>query len=367
MEVYYAPVLFTLWALIAQIRRNRQIEITVLAVGAGAIALIAGLRWYSGVDYAPYVEMYNDNPLLSDLNRDSISGLYGEAGYLALTAVFKTLGLEFVLLAFACALSSLLLKSIVVYKLSRHASLALCLYLCLHFITIEFIQMRWAVATALLALGFCYQYMRKYKAAVLCFALSLVFHYYSPLFWGVAVLVTMKGYRRFYLLFLVSILAAVFLKIDYVSQFLISDSDIYVLTRITRYATGPDTPVGALSYVKLVMYPVIYIFCVWLRPSYPWKTDGLNLFLFKLSLVSLSVTLAVSFIPVLHARATVIADFFAIIWIVNALDRALSGGARTVAFAGLGALYCTWYLIDMSNYVNAGRLFEYHTWLTALP
>jgi hypothetical protein len=367
MEAYYAVVVLTLWALIAQVGGNRRVERMVLAAAAGTIALIAGLRWYSDIDFEPYAQMYSDNPALSELSRESVSRLYGEAGFLALTAVFKTLGSEFVLLAFACALTSLLLKSVSLFRLSKHASLALCLYLCLHFVTIEFIQMRWAVASAWLALGFSFQYLRKFKAAFLCFALALAFHYFSAVFWIVALLVTMKGHRRFYVMLAVSLLAALLLKLEHVAGFLVSDSSVYVLERINRYATNPNAPLGVLSFAKLLMYPAIYAACVWFRPAYAWKEDGLNMFLFKLSSVLISLTLAVTFIPILHQRASVLADFFALIWILNALHCALSAGARSFAFAGLGALYCAWYVVDVSNYVNAGRLFPYQTWLTRLP
>jgi hypothetical protein len=302
--------------------------------------------------------------VLSQFNQESITPLYGETGYLFLSAIFKTLGSGFFLLAFACALCSMFLKSTVVRKMSGQASLAMCLYLCLNFITIEFIQMRWAVATGLLSLGFCFQYLQKYKAALLCFVLPLAFSYFSVVFWVVALLVTLKGYKRFYVLFFVSLLAALLLKIDYLRGLLISDSDIYVLTRLTRYASDPDSHIGLFSLAKLAMYPAIYALCVWYRPSYPWRTDRLNLFLFKLSFAALSVTLFVTFLPILHARATVIADFFSIIWILNAMDKALDSEARLVSFGVLGAFFGAWYLIDLSNYIRAGYLYSYHTWLT---
>jgi hypothetical protein len=365
MAVYFAPLIFLLWALIAQIRRNKQADIRALAVCTFAIILIAGSRWYSDVDYEPYADMYDDNPVLSEFNQESITPLYGEAGYLFLSAIFKTLGSRFFLLAFACSVCSLFLKSTVVRKLSGQASLAMCLYLCIHFITIEFIQLRWAVATALISLGFCFQYLQKYKTALLCFALPLAFSYFSVLFWIVAFLVTLKGYKRFYLLFLVSLLGALLLRIDYLRGFLVSDSDIYVLSRLTRYASDQLSHIGLFSIAKLVMYPAIYALCVWYRPSYPWKTDRLNLFLFKLSFSAISVTLLVTFIPILHARATVIADFFSIVWVLNAMDKALDRETRFVSFGVLSALFAAWYSVDLLNNVRSGYLTEYHTWLTA--
>jgi hypothetical protein len=364
MVVYFAPLFFLAWALIAQIRRNKQADMRVLAMCAITIILIAGLRRYSDIDYEPYVDMYDDNPVLSDFNQESITPLYGEAGYLFVSAIFKTLGSEFFLLAFACAAASLTLKATALQKLSGQASLAIGLYLCLHFITIEFTQMRWAVATALLSLGFCLQYLKKYKMSLLCFLLAPAFSYFSVAFWIVPLIVRLKGYRQFYLLFLASLLSAVLLKMDSVRSLLISDSDLYVLTRLTRYASDPDSHIGFLSLVKLAMYPALYALCVWYRPSYSWETDKLNLFLFKISLTTLSLTLLVTFLPVLHARATVIADFFSIIWILNAMDKALGQGARSAAFAVLSSFFAAWYLIDLSNGLHAGYLSTYHSWLT---
>ena len=179
MAVYSAPLLFLVWALIAQIRGNKHADLRALAVCTFAMVLIVGLRWNSDADYEGYSDLYNDTPVLNQFNQESIAPLFGEAGYLFISAAFRTLGSGFFLLAFACALSSLFLKSAVVRNLSEQASLAMCLYLCLHFITIEFIQMRWAVAAGLLSLGFCFQYLQKYKAAVLCFVLAPAFHYYS--------------------------------------------------------------------------------------------------------------------------------------------------------------------------------------------
>jgi hypothetical protein len=366
MVVYFAPLFFLLWALIAQIRRNKRADMRALTVCTFGIVLICGSRWYSDIDYEPYVDLYNDTPVLSEFNQESITPLYGEAGYLFLSSIFRTLGSGFLFLAFGCALASVFLKSTVIQKLSGQASLAMCLYLCLHFITIEFIQMRWAIATGLLSMGFCFQYLQRYKISVLCFALAPAFQYFSLLFWIVALLVTLKGYKRFYLLFVASFLGALLLKIDYLSQFLISDSDIYIFTRLTRYADDPLSHIGLLSLAKLVMYPAIYTLCVWYRPSYPWKTDKLNLFLFRLSLVALSVTLLVTFLPILHFRATVIADFFSIIWVLNAMDKALDKEARMVSFAFLGILFAAWYLVDLSNNIKGRFLSEYHTWLTAL-
>lgn len=363
MDVYFTPVLLTFVALVVQIRRNRQLDHLALAASAAIIGLVAGLRWYADVDYEMYVMMFDDNPLLSEFNQESIARLYGEPGYLLVTAVFKTLGSEFFLLALACALASVLLKAFVVSRFTPHASLAFALYLCMHFVTIEFIQMRWAVATGVIALGFYFQFRRMRWACVLAFLVSLAFHYYSVAFWVVALVVAMKGHRRFYVLFAASAVAALLLNGEVLAELLVTDSKIYVLQRLARYATLSDAPVGVFTYAKLSMYPAIYALCVWARPDYPWRDDETNVFLGKVSMASLSLTVLVTFIPALALRATVVADLFAIMWVINAIRVAWSPGVRSVAFAGLAALYCAWFLIDVRNYILANRVYEYQTWL----
>jgi hypothetical protein len=364
--IYFAPLFFLLWALIAQVRRNRQVDTRALVACTFVIVLIAGLRWDSDVDYEPYTELYDDTPALSEFTQESATSLPTESGYLLFSSTFKTVGSEFFVLAFACALISLVSKAIAARALSAHASLALCLYLCLHFITTEFIQMRWAVATGLLCLGFCFQYLQKYKFAVLCFLLAPAFQYFSLFFWVVALLVALEGYERFYLAFAVSFLGALFLKVEYFRNLLLSDSDIYIMTRLSSYVFNPETSVGILSLAKLLLFPAIYMLCVRYRPSYPWRTDRLNLFLFKLSLISLSATLLMTFLPILHFRATVIADFFSIIWVLNAMDKAFDAGRAAASYAFVSVLFCVWYLVDLSNYMHSGFLMQYHTWLTAV-
>jgi len=366
MAIYYAPLILTLAALTAQVSRSRQVDRGVLLASSFAVAMIAGLRWYADVDYAGYVEMFEDTPPLHRFSSESIAGLYGEPAYLLLNSIFKSLGWDFFLLAMVGALASMALKTFVAFRISRHASLAIALYLCVHFITIEFIQMRWAVATGFITLAYYALYRGKTAHAVLALAMAVCFHYFSLVFCVAAPLVRAEGYRRFQLMFVGSLLAAAFLSLETVAPLLVNESDAYLLSRITRYASDLLSTVGMLSYAKLLMYPTLYLLCVRQRPSFDWKGDPLNAFLYKASLVSISLTLALSFIPIMHHRATVVADFFSILWILNASHIALSAGVRAVAWAGLVVLFSTWHVLDVGNYLAAGRLYEYRAWLTTL-
>ena len=366
MEIYYAPLVLTLAALTAQVARNRQIDLGTLACCAFAVASIAGLRWYADVDYAGYVDLYDDTPPLGRFNATSIAGLYGEPSYLFITSIFRALGLEFFVLALAISTLSILLKTFVVSRMSTNASLAVALYLCLHFVTIEFIQMRWAIATGFISLAFYLQYRHKPIPSLVSFALAVCFHYYSLVFVGAALIIRMNGYRRFQVLFALVAAGALLLPFDRLAPFLVTDSDLYLLTRLARYAGDEFSTVGLFSYAKAFMYPTIYLLCVWYRPAYPWQDDPRNVFLLKVTLVSLSITLALSFIPIMHHRATVVADIFGILWVLNAIQIAFAAGLRVFAWTGLVLLFSAWHVMDVRNYLAAQRLYEYQTWTNEL-
>lgn len=364
MDVYLAPIVCAIGAWIVQIRRNRQLDLLALAGISLLIILVIGLRYYADIDYPLYVEMYHDNPTLGGFTPSAITALYGEPGYLFITAVFKSLDTGFGIMTLACAIVAITLKAITLARFSRHASLALCGYLCIHFQTNEFIQLRWAVATGLIVLGFSYEYRRQFAKAALCFVTAITIHYFSVVFALLALILPwVDGHKRFYFLFGISVALAVVLKNDTLAPLLSFNSNIYVLARIARYAENPASPLGLFSFAKLAMYVIIYAACVRWRPAYPWRQDPLNVFLFKLALLSICLTFAVTFQPVLHYRATVIADFFAIVLVLNALSIACERRIRVLAFAGLTALFATWYLFDLRNNVAGGRLLDFHTWV----
>ena len=140
MTIYLLPIILTGLAYATSLWRIASIDRTVLLFSTVVAALFAGLRWNSDVDYLGYLEIYTDTPNLSDFRAETIYDLYGEPAYLLLNSILKSVGVEFYFVTMICAFSSLALKSYVSAKMSKRASLGICLYLCIHFLTIEFIQ-----------------------------------------------------------------------------------------------------------------------------------------------------------------------------------------------------------------------------------
>lgn len=366
MLVYALPLILTGWAAVAQMHDSRRIDNITLLGAVVSVSLLVGLRWYAEVDFRGYVEMFEQTPLLDAFTPEAIAPLYGEPGYLFLSSIFKTLGLGFPLLVLLCALLSIALKATVVRGMAHNAGLALCLYLCFHFVTIEFIQMRWAVATSLIALAFYYQYMGRIWIALVMMLLATGFHYFSALYFVVMILVAGRGHRRYYALLVLSALFPLVLDPSVFERFISEGSEIYVVKRIVRYLLDPQSQVGLFSYAKMLMYPVVIAFFHTLMPRDVWKKDRLLDFLFKLAFITLAISLASTVVPIFHYRAVVVADFFALMLLLHAARIALPHTARVAFCSGLGILAALWYSLDVMNYINADRLYEFRTWLYAV-
>jgi hypothetical protein len=256
--VYAFPALLAVLAYVVYLTGDRRRDGQLVLVTSILVVLISGLRWGSDADFLDYLGMFEETPTLRHFSPDSIQGIYGEPGYLLLNSAFRSLSLDFFVLTLACALLSISVKALVSLKLSRQASLTLALYLCIHFITIEFIQIRWAVASSLLILALYLQFRRKLWAAALCFLGAVGFHYFSVVFLLVGLLLEVRGAKAFFGLVLLLGVSGFALGPVLSTTGLIAGSEAYVVERALRYLSEELSSIGALSYLKLAAYVGIY-------------------------------------------------------------------------------------------------------------
>jgi hypothetical protein len=336
----------------------------VLTITTLATIAISGLRWASDVDHLEYAAMFAETPELINFNQESISDLHGEPGYLLVSAILKSLGIDFVVLSVACAVFAIGAKAWVARRFSPNASLALCLYLCIHFITIEFIQIRWAVASAIIALAIYHQFNRRLFAAAALLALATTFHYFAALFVLVCLLAEVRRASYFYALVALTSLVGMLLAMGGTVMPEASESNLYVVKRIFRYLIDPLSDVGMLSYAKLAMFPLTYAL---LAKCFPSVTKvPVTDFLRRITFASIAATLLLSFVPLMHFRAVVLADFFGLLLMVRMLDGRIGQLARFGILAIFSVLYAVWYVLDIGNYIAADRLYEYRSWLQFL-
>ncbi len=364
MAIYYFVLPLLSLSLIASLVRSRDMGSMVLTITTLATIAISGLRWASDVDHLDYADMFAETPLLANFNQESISDLHGEPGYLLVSSILKSLGVDFVVLSVACAVFAIGAKAWVARRFSPSASLALCLYLCIHFVTIEFIQIRWAVASAIIALAIYHQFNRRLFAAAALLALATTFHYFSALFVLVCLMAEVRKASFFYALVVLTSLSGVLLATGGTILPEAAESNLYVVKRTLRYLTDPLSDVGLLSYAKLAMFPLTYAL---LSKYFPSVTKvPVTDFLRRITFASIAATLLLSFVPLMHFRAVVLADFFGLLLIMRMLDGRVGQLARYVILVIFSVLYAVWYVLDVGNYISADRLYEYRSWLQFL-
>jgi hypothetical protein len=361
MAVYYFVLAILPLALISSVVRERSVAMLGLIITAAVTIVVSALRWMSDVDHPDYAAMFEENPNLDNFNYESIADLYGEPGYLLLSAIFKSLDFHFAALSAFCVIFSLAAKAWVVWRFTRAAALALSLYLCVHFITIEFIQIRWAVASSLIALAIYFQFGRRLMLAALLLCVATSFHYFSAAFVFVCLIAEIRSFRVFNAVVIAFSVTGFLLARDASISFANIDSELYVIRRTFRYLAEPLSDVGVLSYARLLMVPVAFQVIAFRDPA--WRLSPTTEFLRRISYASIALTMLLSLVPIMHFRAVVLADIFSMALIVRSLESNRKNPEVIASLSVIIILYVIWYVMDISNYINADRLYAYKSWL----
>lgn len=364
MYVYFAPIAMAFLSILVNLLNERRADLLLLSFIVLYVVTISGFRYFSDIDYVPYLGLYQETPKLADLRIDDVRILYGEPGYLFFTSLMKSANAQFFVVTFLASLVSIVGKSFVAFKLVRNASFVVAIYLCLSFITIEFIQIRWAIATGFLSLAYYFLYNERRKGALLFFIAATAFHYFSLLFLILSYAVRVRGRQKYYAMLALAFAFSITAKFSDLSFYYEADTDIYLITRFLRYLNDPLSNVGTFSYLKILFYAVtVYSLGKLKDCDVNIDTDKKFIFLFRSSFVFLSAALVVSIIPIFFFRMMVMADLFSILLIAYMVTR-----IRTVAFKMtyvylITILFSVWCYVDVLNYSNANRLFHYETWL----
>lgn len=364
MTAYHLLLLLGPLALLGSATKARSVHLALLTLAVIVAVAFCGLRWNADVDYEGYAELFAETPTLGSFTPETVSELYGEPGYLLLGSLLRSAEIGFFALTFLCAAFAIAVKAFVIQRFVRSAALVLFLYLCIHFITIEFIQIRWAVASALIALAFSFQYQRRLVPTLLCLGTAFSFHYFSIVFFVVAALLEIRRESHLYLLLgglgaLGALVAWRGIEIP-----LGLEADAYILQRAIRYITDTLSTVGLMSYLKVSVYPFAYLALTAGKPQLH-ADPGLR-FLRRLSLVSVAFTLALSIVPVMHHRTVVLADLFSLMLLVRVVELRFAAVERLALMATLCIPFATWFLLDIGANFTANTLYEYTTWIPLL-
>lgn len=359
MIIYYFPIFATLIALLTLNFKNTKVFFAYCIFIF--MIIFVGLRYFSDVDYEPYYELFDTTPSLFNLNLHELSVLYGEPGYLLVSALFKSFGLGFVSVALFSVILAVYLKLKILSAITGQYILAFTLYLAIHFVTIEFIQLRWAVASGFIVAALYNILKGNKKFALIMLILATSFHYFSLIFLPMFIFRKLSA-RTVNAIFITSFLAAMFYKFVGFSFIYIADTNIYIIKRFLRYLNDPESSVGIFSFSRLILY---YVTFVLIRKFVRRDADEQYYDLDKMSLLLLSISLFLSFIPLMYFRAVNIADLFCIATILYQFEKN-KNGYTLLYLVVLVVLFCTWNILDVQNNYNAGYIFEYKNWLETI-
>lgn len=367
--VYMLPAVFSGLSSVFSVFLNKKINLFFLIVFSISIVFIVGLRWYSGADFEGYVDMYNTYPSLGVLFDAGFSSYYGEPGYILVNIFAKHLGLFVGFLFMLFAFSSILLKSIYFYRSCINPALVFCLYLSFNFITVEFIQIRWAVATSLITYGLIVK-RENNLVRIMIILMAASFQYYSLAFLPLIFIkdtcsrLSAAMYSMFGLM--VAALSFAFnIPIIFLNMLTLINADgMYIYERVVSYLTRAELSVGFFSYAKIFCYFICFVFLVPMGRVEPnVKLSTLDILLYKYSILLMSLSLIMSSVPVFFYRTMVLVDLFALVFIVNSIYKIKDLFFRLAVMCGVMFAGGVWYLLDLSNNLIYGGLFEYKTWL----
>ncbi|CZQ97135.1 Hypothetical protein Tpal_2104 [Trichococcus palustris] len=151
----------------------------VVLIGGGLLSLLAGLRYYSGYDFAPYYSFFHDLTGIQDVFNGKIDA---ESGYLLLNYLFLKLGLNFYAFILFFAFLSMGLLINFLYRNAPYPSLILFYYFSRFFLARDMGQIRGSIASIILL--YSVKYMKEkqlFKFLVVVFVASL-FHITALIF-----------------------------------------------------------------------------------------------------------------------------------------------------------------------------------------
>ncbi|MCB5226066.1 EpsG family protein [Alishewanella sp. 16-MA] len=338
--VYFSAMFF--FSSLLKVKINFFISLMISAV----VVIIAGFRYFSDTDYEAYYDIFHSLPSLAMLEYHHLRDTYGELGYLLLNVAVKSLNLDFYVVTLVCAFISISGKFFFVTKFSYSAPLVLTCYLCLHFVTTEFSELRWSVATSLILLSFYFSFKNN-KFLVFTFTFSsLMFHYSTFLIIPLLLFHKIISRQLLYIIFIFSFLVALFYKFIGFSVAVDFGDTLYALARLQRYLNDPDSNVGFFSLAKLFFFFVVIFSLNFLANSTKFL-DREHIFLEKIALGLSSIALIFSLAPVFFLRLAPLFDLIFLVIIFRRIFQLNTKSTKIIFSFLLVFAFSLWQLISL--------------------
>lgn len=162
-------ILLMILALSEVLLKNKK----VVYITSSLMALMAGLRFYTGYDFLSYSNFYQDVDGLSDVFNGSIDA---ESGYLFLNYISSTVGLNFYFFILFFSLLSIGLLTNFLYRYTPYPSMFLFYYYARFYLVRDMGQIRSALACIILLYAIPYMIKQKPIQFILVVLAASLFH-----------------------------------------------------------------------------------------------------------------------------------------------------------------------------------------------
>lgn len=156
-------------ALAEVLLQNKRISVLT----GGLLAVVAGLRFYTGYDFISYSNFYSEINNVSDVFNGSIDA---ESGFLFINFIFKSIGFNFYFFILFFSVLSILLLSIFAYKYTPYPSLILVYYFARYFLVRDMGQIRSSLACIILLFAIPFIIKKKPIQFLLIVFMASLFH-----------------------------------------------------------------------------------------------------------------------------------------------------------------------------------------------
>lgn len=362
MIVYYLIPTLLIFSYLISLRNNRIYDLFFSLIVISALIVFVGFRFNSDRDYNDYHLMFTSVPMLDDFSYDNIKHMHGEIGYLFINSLIKSVGFDFYVVTLLFSFLSLFTKYCFFRSYLTCGSLALFLYLSLSFINIEFITIRWAASCGFICVGIHYLIQEKKRLFILSFLLASIFHYYSIVFFILAVLSRIKIRNWMYFsAFFVVVMLVFWVDISKFIEMLTSVNSSNVLVfRLIRYMTSDDfhVPIGMLSKLKLIYY-VLIVYSFYILERRLFYVPIVNK-LFSIMMLIGIFSVVMLYFPIFFFRSVVMFDILSIILILILFQHSKKLGkkAHIYKFVFVFSLLI-WCVLDIGIKYKSGVIMDY--------
>lgn len=354
--VYFMPALFIV---VTPFLSGRLLNILFLAFLVYYVTVISGFRQHSDVDYIGYVNIFSEVPVVADFTLSAVKNIYGEVGFLFLNSLVKSLGGDFYIVTFTAALISIFGKAYFASKLCKNSAFLLSAYLCFHFITTEFIELRWSIASTFCIISMYFYYFKNsFNLGFVFFALAVLFHYFS------LVVIIIFLVSKFPTRFLIAVAVASFvISFFYSGRFTglgveTPYDQFYLMRRLFRYLNDPESKIGYFSFLRLGGYIFLILVALYIKPSGAYLSYGL----IKLALSCLTVSIVFTIVPILYYRSMIFTDLICLA-VLLLLVSSFSPALRLCGLMTLSIPLMFWCYFDYVNTSSSGKILPYTSWI----